>query len=121
MPANSWKRSRLTCTCVAFRSSVPNSHERQVKSAESGGESRPWKTFQLIAESSMDLARALPREWLVSLLMPFPLPGAYHARLPVARHFLTGQELSRDELDSLLDRAAELKSGRSAGEGRGAL
>jgi ornithine carbamoyltransferase len=39
----------------------------------------------------------------------------------VARHFLTGQELSRDELDSLLDRAAELKSGRSAGEGREAL
>jgi ornithine carbamoyltransferase len=39
----------------------------------------------------------------------------------VARHFLTGEELSRDELDALLDRAAELKAGRSAGEGRDAL
>jgi ornithine carbamoyltransferase len=35
----------------------------------------------------------------------------------VARHFLTGEELSRTELDALLDRAAELKAGRSAGEG----
>jgi ornithine carbamoyltransferase len=49
------------------------------------------------------------------------LPGAYHPRLPVARHFLTGEELSRDELDALLDRAAELKAGRSAGKGSDAL
>jgi ornithine carbamoyltransferase len=39
----------------------------------------------------------------------------------VARHFLTGEELSRSELDALLDRAAELKAGRSGGEGGDAL
>ena len=41
-------RSRLTWTCVAFRSSIRSSRERQVKSAGSGGKSRPWKRFQLI-------------------------------------------------------------------------
>jgi ornithine carbamoyltransferase len=35
----------------------------------------------------------------------------------VARHFLTGEELSGSELGALLDRAAELKAGRSGGEG----
>jgi ornithine carbamoyltransferase len=49
------------------------------------------------------------------------VPGAYHARLPVARNFLTGEELSRTELDALLDRAARLKAERSAGEGGDAL
>jgi ornithine carbamoyltransferase len=39
----------------------------------------------------------------------------------VARHFLTGEELSREELNSLLDRAAELKAGRAEGEGGTAL
>jgi ornithine carbamoyltransferase len=39
----------------------------------------------------------------------------------VARHFLTGEELSRSELDALLDRSAELKAGRSGGEGGDAL
>jgi ornithine carbamoyltransferase len=39
----------------------------------------------------------------------------------VARHFLTGEELSRDELAALLDRAAELKAGRAAGEGSASL
>ena len=39
----------------------------------------------------------------------------------MARNFLTGEELSRDELDALLARAAELKAARSAGEGRDAL
>jgi ornithine carbamoyltransferase len=39
----------------------------------------------------------------------------------MARHFLTGEELSRDELNALLDRAMELKAGRSAGVGREAL
>jgi ornithine carbamoyltransferase len=39
----------------------------------------------------------------------------------VARHFLTGEELSREELNSLLDRAAELKAGRADGEGGDAL
>jgi len=39
----------------------------------------------------------------------------------VTRHFLTGEELSRDELEALLDRAAELKAGRASGEGRDAL
>jgi ornithine carbamoyltransferase len=39
----------------------------------------------------------------------------------VARNFLTGEELARDELEALLDRAAELKAGRSAGEGGDAL
>jgi ornithine carbamoyltransferase len=37
------------------------------------------------------------------------------------RHFLTGKELSSDELGALLDRAAELKQGRERGEGREAL
>jgi ornithine carbamoyltransferase len=39
----------------------------------------------------------------------------------VARNFLTGEELSRTELDALLDRAARLKAERSAGEGGDAL
>jgi ornithine carbamoyltransferase len=39
----------------------------------------------------------------------------------MARHFLTGEELSRGELNALLDRAAELKAGRSAGIGRDAI
>jgi ornithine carbamoyltransferase len=38
-----------------------------------------------------------------------------------ASHFLTGEELDRDELLSLLDRAEELKRGRSEGEGRDSL
>jgi ornithine carbamoyltransferase len=39
----------------------------------------------------------------------------------MARSFLTGEELSRDELAALLDRALELKAGRARGEGRDAL
>jgi ornithine carbamoyltransferase len=39
----------------------------------------------------------------------------------MARHFLTGEELSADELSALLDRALELKRGRPDGEGRDAL
>jgi ornithine carbamoyltransferase len=39
----------------------------------------------------------------------------------MARSFLTGEELSADELDSMLDRAQELKAGRERGEGRGSL
>ena len=39
----------------------------------------------------------------------------------MTRHFLTGEELSRAELGALLDRAVELKAGRSAREGRDAL
>src|SRR5919204_6004484 len=39
----------------------------------------------------------------------------------MARHFLTGEELSPDELRALLDRALELKAGRGGGEGRGTL
>jgi len=39
----------------------------------------------------------------------------------VARHFLTGEELSREELNALLDRAAELKAGRGEGVGSDAL
>jgi ornithine carbamoyltransferase len=39
----------------------------------------------------------------------------------MARHFLTGEELSRDELDALLERALELKEGRSSGQGGDAL
>jgi ornithine carbamoyltransferase len=38
-----------------------------------------------------------------------------------ASHFLTGEELDRDELLGLLERAEELKRGRDAGEGRDAL
>jgi ornithine carbamoyltransferase len=37
------------------------------------------------------------------------------------RHFLTGEELSRDELNALLDRAAELKAGRAEGLGGDSL
>ena len=39
----------------------------------------------------------------------------------MGRHFLTGEELARDELSALLDRALELKAGRSSGEGADAL
>ena len=39
----------------------------------------------------------------------------------MARHFITGSELDRDGLMALIDRAAELKAGRSEGVGRGAL
>ncbi len=39
----------------------------------------------------------------------------------MARDFLTGAELTRDELNALLDRALELKAGRAGGVGRGAL
>jgi ornithine carbamoyltransferase len=39
----------------------------------------------------------------------------------MARHFLTGEELSRDELNALLDRAAALKAARGAAEGSDAL
>src|ERR687891_2874971 len=38
----------------------------------------------------------------------------------MARHFLTGEELSADELSALLDRALGLKRGREDGEGRDA-
>jgi ornithine carbamoyltransferase len=36
-------------------------------------------------------------------------------------HFITGEELSGDELSALLDRAMELKAGRASGEGAEAL
>jgi ornithine carbamoyltransferase len=39
----------------------------------------------------------------------------------MARHFLTGDELSRDELNALLDRAIELKAGRAQGVGSDSL
>jgi ornithine carbamoyltransferase len=39
----------------------------------------------------------------------------------MARHFLTGEELSADELAALLNRALELKRGRVDGEGAGEL
>jgi ornithine carbamoyltransferase len=39
----------------------------------------------------------------------------------MARHFLTGEELSADELAALLDRALELKRGRADGEGAAEL
>jgi ornithine carbamoyltransferase len=39
----------------------------------------------------------------------------------MARHLITGEELSPSELGGLLDRALELKAGRAAGEGRGSL
>jgi ornithine carbamoyltransferase len=42
------------------------------------------------------------------------------AQLP-ASNFLTGEELDRDELIALLDRAEELKRGREQGEGRDSL
>jgi ornithine carbamoyltransferase len=42
------------------------------------------------------------------------------AQLP-ASNFLTGEELDRDELIALLDRAEELKRGRAGGEGRESL
>jgi ornithine carbamoyltransferase len=39
----------------------------------------------------------------------------------MARHLLTGEELTRPELGALLDRALELKAGRTRGEGSAAL
>jgi ornithine carbamoyltransferase len=39
----------------------------------------------------------------------------------MARDFLTGEELTHDGLSALLDRALELKAGRSSGEGADAL
>jgi ornithine carbamoyltransferase len=39
----------------------------------------------------------------------------------MAREFLTGEELTSEELVALLDRGLELKAGRSIGEGGGAL
>jgi ornithine carbamoyltransferase len=39
----------------------------------------------------------------------------------MARDFLTGEELTHEELSALLDRALELKAGRSAREGAEAL
>jgi ornithine carbamoyltransferase len=39
----------------------------------------------------------------------------------MARGFITGEELSADELEALLDRATELKAGRSSGEGAAVL
>ena len=47
--------------------------------------------------------------------MPGPLSD------PAASHFLTGEEVDRAQLTSLLERAAELKFGREAGEGGKAL
>ena len=35
----------------------------------------------------------------------------------MARHLLTGEELTHEELNALLDRALELKAGRSSGQG----
>ena len=37
------------------------------------------------------------------------------------RHFVTGEEISADELSSLLDRASELKKGRDRGDRGGSL
>jgi ornithine carbamoyltransferase len=45
--------------------------------------------------------------------------GAFPMTVP--RHFLTGDELSSAELAALIDRAAELKAGRTSGAGRGLL
>ncbi|MGE5857770.1 MAG: hypothetical protein ACM31K_04725, partial [Solirubrobacterales bacterium] len=42
------------------------------------------------------------------------------AHLP-ASHFLTGEELDRGELISLLERSEELKRGRDRGEGKDSL
>ncbi len=39
----------------------------------------------------------------------------------MARHLLTGEELTPEELGTLLDRALALKAGRSSGEGRAGL
>jgi ornithine carbamoyltransferase len=47
--------------------------------------------------------------------MPRPLPD------PEPRAFITGEEIDRAELDALLERAEELKSGRDAGVGGDAL
>src|SRR5260221_10802894 len=87
--ANSFVRSRLTWTWVALRSSIRSSRERQLRSSGSGGKSRPWKRFQVIAVSSK--ARSIRS---------------------LKRDFLTGEELGAFELAKLLDRALELKAGR---------
>ena len=44
-----------------------------------------------------------------------------HDRTSSASNFLTGEELDRDELVALLERAEELKRGREHGEGRDSL
>ena len=94
---NSRRSERLTWTCVALRSVRRHSRERRVRSAASGGKSRPWKTFQV---------RARIRTAQVSTIPAF---------LMATRHFLTGEELTADELGALLDRALELKAGRERG------
>src|SRR6185436_18841387 len=58
----------------------------------SGGSSRPWNRFQARTVSA----------------------AIYDA--PVTRHFLTGEELTSDELERLLERAAELKADRQASQ-----
>ena len=85
--ANSSRSERLTCTWVASRSSVRSRRERQV--------------------SSVGIGREVPSVEEV----PGESPD-YDA--PVIRHFLTGEELTSDELRSLLDRALELKRDRLA-------
>lgn len=48
-------------------------------------------------------------------------PQERRGEISEPRHFLTGEELGSGELERLLERASELKAGRSAGEGSGAL
>ncbi len=104
--ANSAVRSRLTWTWVSLRSSIRSSRERQLRSSGSGGKSRPWKRFQVIAVNSTGRSiRRLTRSEAERTLT----------------NFLTGEELGAFELGKLLDRAAELKAGRREGVGADAL
>ena len=75
-----------------------------VKSAGSGGKSRPWKRFQVIARTA----------WQVALRIPSP--ASRDPALPHRRGALAATSSS-----ALLDRALELKAGRASGEGADAL
>src|SRR5436189_1704286 len=81
--------------------------------------------YLVAIKTPLTVSRAPPRSralWPDYPTIRYPsLRCAYHLRLPVARHFLTGEELTREQLNALLDRAAELKAGRAAGEGRDTL
>src|SRR3954471_23673901 len=96
--ANCPCRSALTCMWVSSTSARRVRRERQVRSRGLGGKSRPWKRFQVRTRTTGLSCPAL-----------------------VTRHFLTGTELDRAELEALLARAAELKAGRGDGVGCEAL
>src|SRR5919204_1263843 len=100
---------------VSLRVVAPKAQERHLNSFGSGGKSRPWKRFQVsawISTGEVSPRPALARQPPCSLRIDPREPGAYHPRLLMTGHFLSGEELSRDELGALLDRALALKKRR---------